>query len=551
MLRLQQTAKRQLTDMEQIRDQHGPMTFAGTANTLPDYENAEDVQHDVETLMSRMKTLNDFIRNQNELASLLGADKCDVLEEQIQLQQKLAELKNKKQQMSDLVNELQQMNGVGNEATVGAEPQKQQQQPQQSARCHQDAVRNVPVDYERIVPIEMVQNQRVISAPRYSTPLLNNHRSHEPPKRGDTEHPIVVQHELPQQRQVNNDEDDDDANDDEDEDVAAADIQDTGISEKIAEINAMKNQLKRLQDMMATVKLIELKNGDGDSESARSSRSQSHFESSPQSTTLNTATAAITAEQYNSTNDRQPSLAKSLNNSNAVEPSPQCDEEVEMDERVRALHSMTQDLRLQAISLAAERDRLKDIKNEMFRRREVEADKNIKAKRETNASAVAGPAAVCSAKEQHDQDGLKSEYAAKKMEFDKLVEKLDNDRENRRVRELSQTDTLKNEAVSDVMVSPENNWRQQPEHISASSSIRSGQERHSMPPSSTKQNPTNGAIKGKDSTDSGAADVLGMSVDAGSMRSGSSRGFSVPPPMRNIGRDTGTFSCGVANICVY
>lgn len=528
--------------MEQIRDQHGPMTFAGNVNALPDYENAEDVQHDVETLMSRMKTLNDFIRNQNELASLLGADKCDVLEEQIQLQQKLAELKNKKQQMADLVNELQQMSsGAANEATGSAEPQKQQHQ-HQSARCQPEAVRNVPVDYERIVPIEMVQNQRIISAPRYSTPLQNNHRPTEPPKqRGETtEHPIVVQRQSPQQRQANNDEDDDEPNEDEDEDVAGADSQDSGISEKIAEINAMKSQLKRLQDMMATVKLIELKNGDGDPDSSRSSRSQSHFEPSPQSTTLISAAATDSAEQYNSTNGRQPSLPKSLNNSNAVEPT-QCDEEVQMDERVRALHSMTQDLRLQAISLAAERDRLKDIKNEMFRRREVEADKNSKSKRETNVSSpVAGTAAVCSAKEQHDQDVLKSAYAAKKMEFDKLVEKLDNDRENRRARELSQTDTLKNEEVSDVMLSPESNWRQPPENISAASSVRSGQGRHSMPSSSNKQNPTNGPIKGKDSTDSGAADVLGMSVDAGSMRSGSSRGFSVPPPMRNIGRDART-----------
>lgn len=35
------------------------------------------------------------------------------------------------------------------------------------------------------------------------------------------------------------------------------------------------------------------------------------------------------------------------------------------------------------------------------------------------------------------------------------------------------------------------------------------------------------------------SDVLNLSVEAGSLQSGSSRGFSVPPPMRNIGREVG------------
>lgn len=46
--------------------------------------------------------------------------------------------------------------------------------------------------------------------------------------------------------------------------------------------------------------------------------------------------------------------------------------------------------------------------------------------------------------------------------------------------------------------------------------------------------------QGKDSTDSGAAE-LNMSVEAASTQSCSSRGFSVPPPMRNIGTRDGKF----------
>lgn len=46
--------------------------------------------------------------------------------------------------------------------------------------------------------------------------------------------------------------------------------------------------------------------------------------------------------------------------------------------------------------------------------------------------------------------------------------------------------------------------------------------------------------QGKDSTDSGAAE-LNMSVEAASTQSCSSRGFSVPPAMRNIGARDGEF----------
>lgn len=547
--------------MEQIREQHGPMSFAGNTQGMPDYDNAEDVQNDVETLMTRMKTLNDFIRNQNELASLLGADKNEVLEEQMQLQQKLTELKNKKQQMANLVNELQQMNGeiVPNGTTsVVNEPIKNQTKPQPDSSL---LVQNVPIDYERIVPIEMVQNQRTFSTPRYSTPLLNNRQKVDSKRELEPARNESVRQLQQQQQNIDHDVDDDnehnannnDDDDDEEEGATGNDIQENGITEKIAEINAMKNQLKRLQDMMATVKLIELKNDTADS--TRSSRSPSHFESSPAvAVAASIQKSSMDAESYTLTNDRQPSVPKSVNNLNVVTGTAQHahddkqdedieivgEEELEMNERVRALNSMTQELRLQAISLAAERDRLKDIKNEMFRRREIEADKNSSTKREVNVCLATNNNDVsclttAATNDQNDRDNLQSECNAKKMQFDNLVQKLDNDREKRRLKEAQKNDQQNIE----LMFSPDVAWRSAAtqNNMSASSSVRSGQDPHSMPSSSNKPPHANSVAKGKDSTDSGAADVLGMSVDAGSLRSGSSRGFSVPPPMRNMARD--------------
>ena len=127
LIRLKQAAKQQLVEMEQIRNQSAPMSFAGQQQP-PDYNNVEDVQNDVSTLMNRMKSLTEFIQNQNDLATMLGDDKGEILEEQLLLQRKLNELKNKKQQMVNLVSELQTMND---------DAKLQQQQPKyQVSNCY-------------------------------------------------------------------------------------------------------------------------------------------------------------------------------------------------------------------------------------------------------------------------------------------------------------------------------------------------------------------------------------------------------------------------------
>lgn len=247
--------------MEQLRVQHAPMSFSATngSNNVPDYDNVDEVTQDVSALMSRMKTLTDFIHNQNDLASSLGVDeKSELMEEQTQLQKKLSELKNKKQQMANLVNELQAMN-------VQAENNFED-----SNRSTEEApmIRKSPIDIT------------------------------------DNSFQQIETLEHNDDKNKNDDEEDDE---DEDDEVIA--VGSNIIQDKIAEINAMKDQLKRLQDMMHTVKLIEIKNGDFNPDDG---------------------------------------VSDEANNVPTNEDPQRDEEEREMAERVRALHSMTNDLRQQA-----------------------------------------------------------------------------------------------------------------------------------------------------------------------------------------------------------
>lgn len=265
MLRIQQAAKNQLYEMEQLRAQQEPLSFIGGANSsaLPDYDNVEEVTQDVTALMTRMKALTDFIHNQNDLASSLGMDeKTELLSEQTQLQNKLTELKSKKQQMANLVNELQAMN-------IQAEHSFDEDRHSQSSELHRENHSAFQLDH--IETLEKADNG-----------------------------------------EVDNDDNDND-HDDEDDELTEAAASGSSIQVKISEINAMKDQLKRLQDMMHTVKLIEIKNGDYTPDDEVSDEANN---------------IAVPANENIS--------ADSL------------DEEQEMAERVRMLHNMTNDLRLQA-----------------------------------------------------------------------------------------------------------------------------------------------------------------------------------------------------------
>lgn len=271
---MQQAAKNQLYEMEQLRNQQPPMSFTNNQNAPPDYDNVEDVANDVSSLMSRMKTLTDFIHSQNDLASSLGIeDKADLMEEQTQLQKKLLDLKNKKAQMANLVSELHAMN-------IQADTNFDD-----SNRSTVTPSRNLNDEsYDRI-QIERTNNEKMVTTeqPTHSNASLN------------------------------------DAEEDDEEEITA----EAGsiLQDKIAEINAMKDQLKRLQDMMHTVKLIEIKNGDY----------QPEDESVP-------------------FNHKSQDEMNNIHNIQANDD-PQRDEEEEeqeMDERVKILHNMTNDLRQQA-----------------------------------------------------------------------------------------------------------------------------------------------------------------------------------------------------------
>uniref|UniRef100_A0A1L8DN79 Putative cdc7 family protein kinase n=1 Tax=Nyssomyia neivai TaxID=330878 RepID=A0A1L8DN79_9DIPT len=293
LMRLQQVAKQQLQEMEQVRVQN-PLAPGQS------YDSVEAVQDDVSNLMTRMQALTNFIHGQNDMASLLGEDAAVAMAEQTMLQKKLQELKERKQQMEKLVDELQNMNVEADRAFAvngaGAE------------------------SLERIVPIEL------LGVPQ------------------DTE------------SETENDEGQ------------------SEIGDKIAEINAMKDQLNHLKDLMETVKLIEMK-----------------------------------------TNEEKPDMNNLSSNakvSNADFERPV--QESELSDRVQALHAMTQDLREQALSLVSERERLKSIKDEMERRRDDALEKTSNQSGSTIREVSPVP----------EHQRLKEEYDAKKKEYEKIVEKL-------------------------------------------------------------------------------------------------------------------------------
>lgn len=300
LLRVQQAAKNHLYEMEQIRNQQQPLSFANQQNAPPDYDNVEDVTQDVSALMSRMKTLTDFIHSQNDLANslggqLIGDDKTDLIEEQTQLQKKLLDLKNKKQQMANLVSELHAMN-------MQAENNFDESN---NKTAHQQAQQNIVHDDESSLEghslLEQMHNDKMVDG------RMEQHQHHHPQ---DSTHSNAVLNGGGG------------GEDDEDDEVAAA-ADGSMLQYKIAEINALKDQLKRLQDMMHTVKLIEIKNGDY--QPLDDETEEVPFNVKPQ-------------EHNEAENNLQPS-----------NEDPQRDEEEqEMAERVRVLHSMTNDLREQA-----------------------------------------------------------------------------------------------------------------------------------------------------------------------------------------------------------
>lgn len=175
-----------------------------------------------------------------------------------------------------------------------------------------------------------------------------------------------------------------------------------------------------------------------------------------------------------------------------------------------------------AVTLAAERDRLKDIKNEMARRRDFDgSEKNVKQQQtqqiHPQPMQIPQPSTSVVQKEQI----LDTNFMQKKNDVEKPMSN-DSQRMNK--------ETV--QPVDAQLYSP-NNWSNC-QNASSTPSLRS-----SHGGCTQSENPLNkvnlvNCTQGKDSTDSGAADMLNMSIEAASLQSCSSRGYSVPPPMRNI-----------------
>ncbi|GAB0090190.1 hypothetical protein DMENIID0001_048850 [Sergentomyia squamirostris] len=362
LMRLQQAAKQQLQEMEQIRVQH-PISQTLNQEAPPNYDSVDAVRDDVQSLMTRMQALTNFIHGQNDVASLMGDDAAVAMAEQAMLQKKLQELKDRKSQMEKLVSELQNMNVEADRAFADTD---------QNHVNGTEPTRIVPMSLERIVPIELLSSPAVsqASAPaclQPSTTLTSDIES-------ETDNAEL---------------------DGMDEAEAT-----NAIGDKIAEINAMKDQLTRLKDMMETVKLIEMKTGmEGNEEMLEEQ-------------------ATGVSEHFNNLSGSQQTPAK-VTNSDFERP--QRDENV-ISERVQALHAMTADLRAQALSLVSERERLKTIKDEMERRRDEMLEKTSNQSGSTIREVSPGP-------REREHQLLKEEYESKKKEYEKIMEKLESERQ--------------------------------------------------------------------------------------------------------------------------
>lgn len=178
------------------------------------------------------------------------------------------------------------------------------------------------------------------------------------------------------------------------------------------------------------------------------------------------------------------------------------------------------------VTLAAERDRLKDIKNEMARRRDFDgSDKNLKQQQQQTQQIHPQPLQLPSSS---------SVVVQKEQILDSNFLQKKNDPEKSILNETPRSNKEPIQSSADGQLFSPNNWSNR-QNASSTPSLRSSHGGGCQ----QSENPLNkvslvNCNQGKDSADSGAADMLNMSIEAASLQSCSSRGYSVPPPMRNI-----------------
>ncbi|EDS44036.1 conserved hypothetical protein [Culex quinquefasciatus] len=487
LLRLQQAARQQLADMEAMRAQTAQPV------QLENFESVEQVQEGIGGIMERMRVLSTFIQNQQELGNMLGggADNDDVLSEQVALQQKFAELRDKKAQMHSLVSELQNLNVEASRQFDG-----------QAAGV------------ERNVPIELTNAPATAADMRKATKTFINQSQNvnqgevmNGGSRGGSVTPKV--------ENVVDGGSEEGLDEEEAEAIAGtADM----LNDKINEINAMKSQLRRLKEMMDTVKLMEMKTGgsiDEDEEDAPEENDENPED-----------------EEESVENSRSPSVASQISDqqqgagggASAVDESRR----EQLNQRVEALHAMTRDLREQAKSIAAERDALKNARSELQKRRnnvaelQNQADSQA-AEKLTNhvASYVTSSAGATSSKEM----ALKAELEQKKRELEQIAKMTQSMKKNT---ELSRRNTEVTTAQPKVS------------SVSSADSLRSQSHPPVIPPppSASAVNNTsasNATNLSKHSADSGVTDIFANAhLESGSYQSSSTRSLNMVPPMPDI-----------------
>ena len=504
LLKLQNAAKQHLSDMEKLREQAHTLSFpsgsqrgADGNDGTPDYQSIDQVHSDMASLVGRMKNLTTFIQNQNELSTLMGDDGPEILAEQELLQRKLEALRSQRDEMRNLVSELQSVNRSAEETAKEArqrqyeqekdiEENEQQNSPKTTQVSNKKSTnagkdREVPVKYSRNVPIELLQQ------PQRQQVLNGNCQA-------------LSESEVEGEAEVEEDE--------EQRKIAAALIQ-----QKVADIDAMKAQLKRLKDMMETVNIIE-------------------------------AHTAKDPKLIGRTPPREVPITYDRERTPVAEPSRYHDDnsnEEFIARKVRMLNEVTSDLRAQAQSLQSEKDRIQALKNEIERRKQQAAaavQMGEDALKRNSLTPTPVPRDHNSRWEEHEKtqqerDQLKLEYELKKKEFEMLCKRLKEEEEptpSRRQDIASEADDEAEEDNNDSDYAASTKFvpTSTPAATRASETANRNV-KDSLNSTGASSNTATHIAQAASSTHDGA------SLEAASMQSGSSRSFSIPPPMSAMG----------------
>uniref|UniRef100_A0A1I8PQ39 Uncharacterized protein n=1 Tax=Stomoxys calcitrans TaxID=35570 RepID=A0A1I8PQ39_STOCA len=497
LLKLQNAAKQHLTDMEKLKQQAGVLSFpsgsqrgADGGDGTPEYQTIGQVHSDMATLVGRMKNLTAFIQNQNELSNLLGEDGPEILAEQEALHRKLEALRNQRDEMRNLVSELQQVNQSAEESAKEARQRQFEQEKdieendqehtgsQTKAKKPSNTEREVPVEFTRNVPIELLQQAQ---RPRHPQMNGNEH--------SETETDV-----------------------DDDERKETANL----IQQKMADVEAMKAQLKRLKDMMETVQLIEAHNAkDTERAAAREVPITYDRERTP------------VAARYSDDNGNEEFITR----------------------KVRMLNEVTSDLRAQAKSLQAEKDRIQQLKDEIERRKS-QAAAAVQMGDEALKRNSLTPTPVSRTHEerweehlrtQHERDQLKEEYERKKKEFEVICKRLEQEEapsnapatRNRQdvvseADDEAEEDNIESDYAESSKFVPTSTPATMRNNESSSNNARTGKD--SLNSTGVSSNTGTHIAQAASSS---AHD--GASLEAASLQSGSSRSFSIPPPMSAMG----------------